>query len=211
MKPLWNYSQDVINLLLLMFLSTLESAFMSSTPDTRLIWIDLEMTGLDTDNDKIIEIATIITDDHLNILAEGPVLAVHQSDLILNAMDEWNTKQHGQSGLIERVRRSKLNAQDVEQQTLEFLKKWVNPKVSPMCGNSICQDRRFLHRLMPELEQFFHYRNLDVSSVKELAKRWRPEIMSGLKKNASHLAMDDIRDSIAELKYYREYFFIMNK
>ena len=210
MKPLWNYSQDVINLLLLMFLSTLESAFMSSTPDTRLIWIDLEMTGLDTDNDKIIEIATIITDDHLNILAEGPVLAVHQSDLILNAMDEWNTKQHGQSGLIERVRRSKLTAQDVEQQTLEFLKKWVNPKSSPMCGNSICQDRRFLHRLMPELEQFFHYRNLDVSSVKELAKRWRPEIMSGLKKNASHLAMDDIRDSIAELKYYRQYFFIMN-
>jgi oligoribonuclease len=134
-----------------MFLSPLESLFMSSTPDTRLIWIDLEMTGLDTDNDKIIEIATIITDDNLNILAEGPVLAVHQSDLILNAMDEWNTKQHGQSGLIERVRRSKLNAQDVEQQTLEFLKKWVNPKSSPMCGNSICQDRRFLHRLMPEL------------------------------------------------------------
>ena len=194
-----------------MFLSTLESRSMSSTPDTRLSWIDLEMTGLDTDNDKIIEIATIITDDNLNILAEGPVLAVHQSDLILNAMDEWNTKQHGQSGLIERVRRSKLSAQDAEQQTLEFLKKWVNPKSSPMCGNSICQDRRFLHRLMPELEQFFHYRNLDVSSVKELAKRWRPEIMSGLKKNASHLAMDDIRDSIAELKYYREYFFIMNK
>ena len=137
MKPLWNYSQDVINLLLLMFLSPLESLFMSSTPDTRLIWIDLEMTGLDTDNDKIIEIATIITDDNLNILAEGPVLAVHQSDLILNAMDEWNTKQHGQSGLIERVRRSKLKAQDVEQQTLEFLKKWVNPKSSPMCGNSI--------------------------------------------------------------------------
>jgi len=210
MNWLWNYSQDVINLLLLMFLSTLESPSMSSTPDTRLIWIDLEMTGLDTDNDKIIEIATIITDDHLNILAEGPVLAVHQSDLILNAMDEWNTKQHGQSGLIERVRRSKLKAQDAEQQTLEFLKKWVSPKSSPMCGNSICQDRRFLHRLMPELEQFFHYRNLDVSSVKELAKRWRPEIMSGLKKNASHLAMDDIRDSIAELKYYREYFFIMN-
>jgi len=163
---------------------------MSSTADTRLIWIDLEMTGLDTDNDQIIEVATIVTDDNLNILAEGPVL---------------------ESGLIERVRRSKLTAQDAEQQTLEFLKKWVNPKSSPMCGNSICQDRRFLHRLMPEMEQYFHYRNLDVSSVKELAKRWRPEIMSGLKKNASHLAMDDIRDSIAELKYYREYFFIMNK
>ena len=184
---------------------------MSSTPDTRLIWIDLEMTGLDTDNDQIIEVATIVTDDHLNILAEGPVLAVHQPDRILNAMDEWNTRQHGQSGLIERVRRSKLTAQDAEQQTIEFLKKWVNPKTSPMCGNSICQDRRFLHRLMPELEQYFHYRNLDVSSVKELGKRWRPEIMSGLKKNASHLAMDDIRDSIAELKYYRQYFFIMNQ
>lgn len=184
---------------------------MSSTAGTRLIWIDLEMTGLDTDNDQIIEVATIVTDDNLNILAEGPVLAVHQPDRVLNAMDEWNTRQHGQSGLIERVRRSKLTAQDAEQQTLEFLKKWVNPKSSPMCGNSICQDRRFLHRLMPEMEQYFHYRNLDVSSVKELAKRWRPEIMSGLKKNASHLAMDDIRDSIAELKYYREYFFIMNK
>jgi len=143
-------------------------------------------------------------------VAEGPVLAIHQPDRILNAMDEWNTRQHGQSGLIERVRRSKLTARDAELQTLEFLKKWVNPKVSPMCGNSICQDRRFLHRLMPELEQYFHYRNLDVSTVKELSKRWRPEIMSGLKKNASHLAMDDIRDSISELKYYREYFFIMN-
>ncbi len=181
---------------------------MSSTPDTRLIWIDLEMTGLNTDQDVIIEIATLITDDNLNILAEGPVLAIHQPDTALNAMDEWNTRQHGQSGLVARVRRSQLTARDAELQTLEFLKKWVNAKHSPMCGNSICQDRRFLHRLMPELEQFFHYRNLDVSSVKELAKRWRPEIMSGLKKQASHLAMDDIRDSIRELKYYREYFFI---
>ncbi len=155
---------------------------MSSTLNTRLIWIDLEMTGLDTDNDQIIEIATIITDDHLNVLAEGPVLAIHQPDRILNAMDEWNTRQHYQSGLIERVRRSKLTARDAELQTLEFLKKWVNPKVSPMCGNSICQDRRFLHRLMPELEQYFHYRNLDVSTVKELSKRWRPEIMSTMKK-----------------------------
>ncbi|WP_092746346.1 oligoribonuclease [Acinetobacter boissieri] len=184
---------------------------MSSTLQTRLIWIDLEMTGLDTDNDKIIEIATIITDDHLNILAEGPVLAVHQPDTILNAMDEWNTRQHGQSGLIQRVRRSTLTIRDAEIQTLEFLKKWVAPKSSPMCGNSICQDRRFMHRLMPELEQFFHYRHLDVSSVKELAKRWRPEIMEGLRKEASHLALDDIRDSIRELKYYREYFFITNK
>ena len=178
--------------------------------DQRLIWIDLEMTGLDTDNDHIIEIATIVTDDNLNILAEGPILTVHQSDVVLNGMDEWNTRQHGQSGLTERVRRSKLTADDAQQQTLEFLKKWVNPKKSPMCGNSICQDRRFMHREMHELEQFFHYRNLDVSSVKELAKRWRPEIMSGLKKQATHLAMDDIRDSISELKYYRQYFFRVN-
>jgi oligoribonuclease len=176
----------------------------------RLIWIDLEMTGLDTDNDVIIEIATIVTDENLNILAEGPMLAVHQSDITLNAMDEWNTRQHGQSGLTERVRRSTKSARDVEFETLEFLKKWVDPKKSPMCGNSICQDRRFMHRLMPELEQFFHYRNLDVSSVKELARRWRPELMAGLKKNSSHLAMDDIRDSISELKYYREYFFRTN-
>ena len=180
---------------------------MKSTPDSRLIWIDLEMTGLDTDNDKIIEIATIITDDNLNLLAEGPVLAIHQPDIVLNAMDEWCTRQHGQSGLTERVRRSRLTVQDAEQQTLEFLRKWVNPKVSPMCGNSICQDRRFMHRLMPELEQYFHYRNLDVSSVKELAKRWRPEIMQDLSKQASHLALDDIKDSIRELRYYREYFF----
>lgn len=182
----------------------------SQHPAQRLIWIDLEMTGLDTDHDRIIEIATIVTDEHLNILAEGPVLAIHQSDIILNAMDEWNTRQHGQSGLIQRVRRSTLSVQDAEQQTLEFLKKWVDAKKSPMCGNSICQDRRFMHRLMPDLEQFFHYRNLDVSSVKELARRWRPELMDGLKKNASHLAMDDIRDSIRELKYYREYFFRAN-
>ena len=182
----------------------------SSNPAQRLIWIDLEMTGLDTDQDRIIEIATIVTDENLNILAEGPVLAIHQPDIVLNAMDEWNTRQHGQSGLIQRVRRSTLTAQDAEQQTLEFLKKWVDAKKSPMCGNSICQDRRFMHRLMPDLEQFFHYRNLDVSSVKELARRWRPELMDGLKKEASHLAMDDIRDSIRELKYYREYFFRVN-
>jgi len=182
----------------------------SSNPAQRLIWIDLEMTGLDTDQDRIIEIATIVTDENLNILAEGPVLAIHQPDIVLNAMDEWNTRQHGQSGLVQRVRRSTLTAQDAEQQTLEFLKKWVDAKKSPMCGNSICQDRRFMHRLMPDLEQFFHYRNLDVSSVKELARRWRPELMDGLKKEASHLAMDDIRDSIRELKYYREYFFRVN-
>jgi oligoribonuclease len=176
----------------------------------RLIWIDLEMTGLDTDKDQIIEIATIVTDENLNILAEGPVLTVHQPDTILNAMDEWNTRQHGQSGLIERVRRSTKSAHDVELETLEFLKKWVDPKKSPMCGNSICQDRRFMHRLMPELEQFFHYRNLDVSSIKELARRWRPEIIAGIRKESTHLALDDVRDSIRELRYYREYFFRTN-
>ena len=176
-----------------------------------LIWIDLEMTGLDTLNDTIIEIATIVTDSELNILAEGPVFAIHTPDIVLNSMDDWNTRQHGQSGLIDRIRRSNVTMAQAETETIAFLSKYVESGRSPMCGNSICQDRRFLHRLMPELEQFFHYRNLDVSSVKELAKRWRPEIMSGLKKNASHLAMDDIRDSIAELKYYREYFFIMNK
>lgn len=178
----------------------------TANPDLRLIWIDLEMTGLDTQNDHIIEIATIITDDQLNLLAEGPVLVVHQSDRVLNAMDEWNTRQHGQSGLTERVRRSSLSAADVEQQTIEFLKKWIEPGKSPMCGNSICQDRRFLAREMPQLEKYFHYRNLDVSSIKELARRWRPELMAGLKKEATHLALDDIRDSIRELRYYREYF-----
>ena len=179
---------------------------MSSTPDTRLIWIDLEMTGLDTDNDQIIEIATIVTDDHLNILAEGPVLAVHQSDRILNAMDEWNTRQHGQSGLIERVRRSKLSAQDAEQQTLEFLKKWVNPKTSPMCGNSICQDRRFMARYMPELVSWFHYRNLDVSTLKELCRRWRPDLSAQVNKTGAHTALADIHESIEELRFYRTHF-----
>ncbi len=178
--------------------------------EQRLIWIDLEMTGLDTDNDQIIEIATIVTDAQLNILAEGPVLVVHQPDRVMNAMDEWNTRQHGQSGLTERVRRSTLSTAEVEKQTLEFLAKWVDAGKSPMAGNSICQDRRFLHRLMPDLEKYFHYRNLDVSSIKELARRWRPELMEGLKKEATHLALDDIRDSIRELKYYREYFFRMN-
>lgn len=175
----------------------------------RLIWIDLEMTGLNTLEDHIIEMAVIITDDQLNILAEGPVLTIHQPDRVLNAMDEWNTRQHGQSGLTERVRRSTLNATDAEQQMLHFLEKWVEVGRSPMCGNSICQDRRFLAREMPALEKYFHYRNLDVSSIKELAKRWRPEIMSGLTKQATHLALDDVRDSIRELRYYREYFFRM--
>ena len=171
-----------------------------------LIWIDLEMTGLDTINDTIIEIATVVTDKDLKILAEGPMLAVHQSDEIMTGMDDWNTRQHGQSGLTDRVRQSELTAKDAERQTVEFLQAWVPAGKSPICGNSICQDRRFMHRLMPELEQWFHYRNLDVSSVKELAKRWSPEILGGFKKNINHLAQDDVYDSINELKYYRERF-----
>ncbi|MEJ2142119.1 MAG: oligoribonuclease [Gammaproteobacteria bacterium] len=169
-----------------------------------LIWIDLEMTGLDTQNDVIIEIATIVTDSELNTLAEGPVLAIHQSGEILAGMDEWNTKQHGGSGLTERVRKSQVNEAEAERQTIDFLREYVPAKASPMCGNSICQDRRFLARCMPELEDYFHYRNLDVSTLKELAKRWAPEVSKGFSKNSSHLAMDDIKDSIEELKHYRE-------
>ncbi len=174
-----------------------------------LIWIDLEMTGLDTEKDVIIEIATIVTDKDLNVLGEGPILAIHQPDALLDGMDEWNTRQHGQSGLTERVRNSATSMAEAEQNTIEFLKQFVDAGVSPMCGNSICQDRRFLSRQMPKLEAFFHYRNLDVSSVKEIAKRWRPELLKGFKKQGSHLAMDDIKDSIAELSYYREVFFEM--
>jgi oligoribonuclease len=171
-----------------------------------LIWIDLEMTGLDTLNDHIIEIATVVTDSDLNVLAEGPVLAIHQPDEVLAAMDEWNTRQHGESGLVKRVQDTCITALEAERLTLAFLDKHVEKGASPMCGNSICQDRRFMAREMPELEAFFHYRNLDVSSVKELARRWRPELMKGLKKSGAHLALDDIRDSIAELQYYREHF-----
>ncbi|MDR9436664.1 MAG: oligoribonuclease [Thiohalophilus sp.] len=176
-----------------------------SADSNNLIWIDLEMTGLDTQNDMIIEIATIVTDSELNILAEGPELAIHQSDQTLAGMDEWNTRQHGQSGLVERVRNSRVTEAEAEAETLAFLSQYVPARTSPMCGNSICQDRRFLARCMPELEQYFHYRNLDVSTLKELAKRWAPAISGGLTKNASHLAMDDIRDSINELRYYREH------
>lgn len=171
-----------------------------------LIWIDLEMTGLDTQQDKIIEIATVITDAQLNIIAEGPVLAIHQSDDVLNGMDDWNTKQHGKSGLTERVRNSVVTEQDAERQTIEFLQQYVPRGKSPMSGNSICQDRRFLARCMPELEAYFHYRNLDVSTLKELVARWAPSIANGFSKNNNHLALDDIKDSIAELKYYREHF-----
>jgi len=172
-----------------------------------LIWIDLEMTGLNTDEDYIIEIATIVTDAHLNILAEGPELAVHQSEEVLSMMDDWNTRQHGGSGLIDRVRQSRITESEAEHRTLEFLKQYVPANKSPMCGNSICQDRRFLYRSMPALERFFHYRNLDVSTLKELASRWAPKIGTGFGgKTSSHLAMDDVRDSINELKYYREHF-----
>lgn len=171
-----------------------------------LIWIDLEMTGLDPDNDVIIEIATVVTDSQLNVLAEGPVMAVKQSDALLQGMDEWNTRQHGQSGLTQRVRESQISAEQAQRQTLAFLQQWLPAGKSPMCGNSICQDRRFLYRGMPELEVYFHYRNLDVSTLKELVARWAPDLKSGLKKRGSHLALDDIYDSIAELQYYREHF-----
>jgi oligoribonuclease len=164
----------------------------------------LEMTGLKPDSDLIIEIATIVTDKHLTVLAEGPVLAVRQSESVLNAMDDWNRNQHGRSGLTARVLASDVDAATAERRTLDFLAAWVEPKRSPMCGNSICQDRRFLARYMPSLEAFFHYRNLDVSTLKELALRWAPAIAEGFRKNSTHLALDDVRDSIRELQYYRE-------
>ncbi len=171
-----------------------------------LIWIDLEMTGLEPATDVIIEIATIVTDADLNILAQGPALAVHQSDDVLNNMNAWCIDQHGKSGLTERVKQSNVSCADAEQMTLNFLRQHVDAGVSPMCGNSIGQDRRFLVKYMPGLADYFHYRNLDVSTLKELARRWHPELAAGVKKNSTHLAMDDVMDSIAELAYYRQHF-----
>jgi len=176
-----------------------------------LIWIDLEMTGLIPESDRIIEIATIITNTDLQVIAEGPVLAIHQSAEIMSGLDDWNKRHHGASGLIERVRLSLNNESEAERATLKFLSQYCESGFSPMCGNSICQDRRFLARYMPALENFFHYRNLDVSSIKELAKRWRPDIADGLTKQSAHIALEDIKDSIEELRHYREHFFRTGK
>lgn len=173
---------------------------------SKLIWLDLEMTGLNPNRDHIIEIATIVTDSQLNILAEGPSIAIHQPDDILAQMDEWNTRQHGGSGLTARVQASRINIAKAEQQTLLFLQQYCQPQESPLCGNSICQDRRFLYQYMPQLEAFFHYRNLDVSTLKELARRWQPELIQQLKKHDKHLALEDIKDSINELKLYQQHF-----
>lgn len=178
--------------------------FMPQNP-TYLIWIDLEMTGLDPRRDTIIEIATAVTDTHLNLIAEGPVLAIHQHDDVLAQMDKWCIEQHGQSGLTERVRHSRFDRVMAEQLTLEFLQEHVPPATSPMCGNSICQDRLFLRRYMPNLEKYFHYRQLDVSTLKELAQRWLPDLPR-FHKESKHLAMSDIHDAIAELRYYRKHF-----
>ena len=171
-----------------------------------LIWLDMEMTGLIPENDRVIEVAIVVTDGNLNTIAEGPVLVVHQPDAVLDAMDAWNKSTHKKSGLIERVKASTLTDADVENQLIEFLKLHVPAGSSPMCGNSICQDRRFMARWLPKLEAYFHYRNLDVSTLKELAKRWKPAIMSGMKKHGKHEALADIYESIEELKYYREHF-----
>ena len=172
-----------------------------------LVWIDLEMTGLEPETDVIIEIATIVTDQHLNVIAEGPSLAIHQPDSIMDGMDEWCTQHHGQSGLTQRVKDSEISVAEAEAQTIAFLEQYVPAGASPICGNSIGQDRRFLVKYMPALEGFFHYRNLDVSTIKELARRWAPEVLEGVNKKGAHLALDDIRDSINELKHYRSHFF----
>ena len=174
--------------------------------ETHLVWLDMEMSGLEPDTDRILEIALVVTDKDLNLVEEGPVLVVHQSDAVLDGMDNWNKGTHGKSGLIDKVKASLSSEQQVEEQVLDFMKKHVPSRSSPMCGNSICQDRRFLARHMPKLEGYFHYRNLDVSTFKELAKRWKPQIMDGFKKENKHTALSDILESVEELKYYREHF-----
>lgn len=175
---------------------------------SNLVWVDMEMTGLNPDGDRVIEIATIVTDSDLNTLAEGPVIAIHQSDAVLGAMDEWNTTHHTRSGLVDRVKASVYDEQRAAHETIAFLEQWVPRGASPMCGNTICQDRRFMARHMPELEAWFHYRNLDVSTLKILMQRWRPELEAGITKTATHLALDDIRESIEEMRYYREHFLL---
>jgi oligoribonuclease len=179
---------------------------MAQVNNNNLIWIDMEMCGLIPDSDRILEVALVVTDSQLNVVAEAHVLAVHQSDSILDNMDKWNKSTHAKSGLIDKVKASKLNEDEVEKDMIAFLQKYVPPNISPMCGNTICQDRRFLARTMPKLEAYFHYRNLDVSTLKELVKRWKPDILAGLTKQGKHEALADIYDSIAELKYYREHF-----
>jgi len=181
------------------------ASILLTSSDQNLVWIDLEMTGLYPDTDRIIEIAVVVTDPNLNHRTEGPVFAVHQSDAALEAMDAWNKGTHGKSGLIDRVKASTVDEASAEAQVIEFLKRYVPKTTSPMCGNSICQDRRFLANYMPKLEAFFHYRNLDVSTLKELAKRWKPEILAGFKKAQAHTALADIHESIEELAYYREH------
>lgn len=178
----------------------------SKPNEMNLIWVDMEMTGLEPDTDRIIEVAVVVTDMQLNVLAEGPVFAIHQPDEVLDKMDAWNKGTHGRSGLIDRVKASTISEADAEKALIEFLRKYVPAGKSPMCGNSICQDRRFMVRGMPKLEAFFHYRNLDVSTLKELCKRWKPELASGFKKHQKHTALADIIESIEELKYYREHF-----
>ncbi len=177
-----------------------------SSSDDNLIWLDMEMSGLNTETDKVLEVATVVTDPNLNIIAEGPVIVIHQSDEILNAMDAWNQSTHSKSGLIEKVKLSSFDEAYAEETTIEFLKKHIAPNKSPMCGNSICQDRRFMAKHMPSLENYFHYRNLDVSVFKELSRRWSPSLYQGFKKSSKHEALSDIYESIEELKYYREHF-----
>jgi oligoribonuclease len=186
--------------------ATTQQAAPQRPNEFNLVWLDMEMTGLDPDNDRIIEVAVVVTDPNLNVLAEGPVFAIHQSDATLDKMDAWNKGTHGRSGLIDRVKASTVTEAQAEEQLIAFLKQWVPAGKSPMCGNSICQDRRFMARGMPKLEAFFHYRNLDVSTLKELCRRWKPELASGFKKHQKHTALADIVESIEELRYYREHF-----